>query len=65
MQVRRLTPEECEFLQGFPRGYTAVPYRNKPATDSPRYKAVGNSMAVPVMRWIGERIHQVIECSIG
>jgi DNA (cytosine-5)-methyltransferase 1 len=57
--VRRLTPEECEKLQGFPPGYTAVPYRNKPAADGPRYKALGNSMAVPVMRWIGERIAKV------
>lgn len=59
MQVRRLTPTECERLQGFPDGYTQVPYRNKPAADGPRYKALGNSMAVPVMRWIGERIKQV------
>jgi DNA (cytosine-5)-methyltransferase 1 len=56
MQVRRLTVEECEFLQGFPRGYTSIPYRGKPAADGPRYKALGNSMAVPCMRWIGERI---------
>jgi site-specific DNA-cytosine methylase len=59
MKVRRLTPVECERLQGFPDGYTAIPYRNKPAEqcpDGPRYKALGNSMAVPVMRWIGERI---------
>lgn len=58
-QVRRLTPTECERLQGFPDSYTAIPYRNKPAElcpDGPRYKALGNSMAVPVMRWIGERI---------
>jgi DNA (cytosine-5)-methyltransferase 1 len=54
--VRRLTPRECERLQGFPDDYTAVPYRGKPAADGPRYKALGNSMAVPVMRWIGERI---------
>ena len=57
--VRRLTVEECEFLQGFPRGYTRIPWRGKPASDcpdGPRYKALGNSMAVPVMRWIGERI---------
>ena len=59
MQVRRLTPEECELLQGFQRGYSQVPYRNKPAADGPRYKALGNSMAVPVMRWIGERIQLV------
>lgn len=57
--VRRLTPLECERLQGFPDGFTQIPYRGKPAEecpDGPRYKAVGNSMAVPVMRWIGERI---------
>jgi DNA (cytosine-5)-methyltransferase 1 len=54
--VRRLTPRECERLQGFPDDYTLVPYRGKPAADGPRYKALGNSMAVPVMRWIGERI---------
>ena len=54
--VRRLTPRECERLQGFPDDYTLVPHRGKPAADGPRYKALGNSMAVPVMRWIGERI---------
>jgi len=54
--VRRLTPRECERLQGFPDNWTLVPHRNKPAADGPRYKAIGNSMAVPVMRWIGERI---------
>lgn len=59
MQVRRLTPRECERLQGFPDDYTLIPYRGKPAADGPRYKALGNSMAVPVMRWIGERIQQV------
>jgi site-specific DNA-cytosine methylase len=60
--VRRLTPVECERLQGFPDGYTAIPYRGKPADacpDSPRYKALGNSMAVPVMAWIGRRIQLV------
>ena len=57
--VRRLTPTECERLQGFPDGYTLIPYRGKPASDGPRYKALGNSMAVPVMRWIGERISTV------
>lgn len=56
MQVRRLTPRECERLQGFPDDYTLVPHRNKPAADGPRYKALGNSWAVPVVRWIGERI---------
>ena len=54
--VRRLTPRECERLQGFPDDWTLVPHRNKTAADGPRYKAIGNSMAVPVMRWIGERI---------
>jgi DNA (cytosine-5)-methyltransferase 1 len=57
--VRRLTPRECERLQGFPDDWTAVPYRHKPAADGPRYKALGNSMAVPVLRWIGERISAV------
>jgi DNA (cytosine-5)-methyltransferase 1 len=57
--VRRLTPRECERLQGFPDDWTLVPYRGKPAADGPRYKALGNSMAVPVMRWIGERIAAV------
>jgi DNA (cytosine-5)-methyltransferase 1 len=55
MTVRRLTPRECERLQGFPDDYTQVTYRNKPAADGPRYRALGNSMAVPVVRWIGER----------
>ena len=56
LDVRRLTPTECERLQGFPDGWTQVPYRNKPAADGPRYKALGNAMAVPVMRWLGKRI---------
>ena len=55
-QVRRLTPRECERLQGFPDDYTLIPWRNREAPDGPRYKALGNSMAVPVMRWIGARI---------
>lgn len=59
MSVRRLTPRECERLQGFPDDYTAIPYRGKTALDGPRYKALGNSMAVPVVRWIGERIAAV------
>ena len=62
MQVRRLTPVECERLQGFPDDFTKIPYRGKPVDkcpDGPRYKAMGNSMAVPVMRWIGERIQKV------
>ena len=60
--VRRLTPTECERLQGFPDNFTQIPWRNKAAEDcpdGPRYKAMGNSMAVPVMRWIGERIDAV------
>lgn len=56
MQVRRLTAEETEALQGFPRGYTLVPYHGAPAKDGPRYKALGNSMAVPCMYWLGRRI---------
>ena len=62
--VRRLTVEECEFLQGFPRGYTAIPWRKKPASecpDGPRYKALGNSWAVPNVRWIGERIAAAVK----
>jgi DNA (cytosine-5)-methyltransferase 1 len=62
MAIRRLTPKECERLQGFPDDWTKIPYRNKEADqcpDGPRYKACGNSMAVPVMRWIGERINLI------
>lgn len=60
MQVRRLTPVECEKLQGFPPGYTAIPWRGKPESpDGSRYKALGNSWAVPVVRYIGERIKAV------
>jgi site-specific DNA-cytosine methylase len=59
MAVRRLTPIECERLQGFPDGYTNIPWNKKPESpDGPRYKALGNSMAVPVMAWIGKRINQ-------
>lgn len=58
-RVRRLTPLECERLQGFPDDYTAVIYRGKKAADGPRYKALGNSMAVNCMRWIGRRIEMV------
>jgi len=67
MVVRRLTPVECERLQGFPDGYTQISYRGKAreaCPDGPRYKALGNSMAVPVMRWIGERIAQVDQISV-
>jgi DNA (cytosine-5)-methyltransferase 1 len=62
LSVRRLTPIECERLQGFPDGFTQIPWRGKEpenCPDGPRYKALGNSMAVPVMRWIGERIQAV------
>jgi DNA (cytosine-5)-methyltransferase 1 len=60
--VRRLMPIECERLQGFPDGYTRIPYKKKTAAqcpDGPRYKALGNSMAVPVMHWIGRRIQML------
>lgn len=63
-EVRRLTPRECERLMGFPDDWTRVPYRGKPAEecpDTPRYKAIGNSMAVNVMRWLGVRIDAVNE----
>lgn len=59
MRVRRLTPLECERLQGFPDGYTDIEYKGKPAPDGARYKALGNSMCVNVMRWIAERIQNV------
>ncbi len=64
MAVRRLTPVECERLQGFPDGWTQIPWKKKPASecpDGPRYKALGNSMACNVMRWIGRRIERVDE----
>ncbi|WEA19109.1 DNA cytosine methyltransferase [Pseudomonas juntendi] len=63
-QVRRLTPRECEWLQGFPGDHTRIPYRGKLADecpDGPRYKAIGNSKAVFVVRWIGQRIQQQLE----
>lgn len=62
--VRKLMPVECERLQGFPDGWTQIPFRGKPAEqcpDSPRYKALGNSWAVPVVRWIGRRIQNEID----
>jgi DNA (cytosine-5)-methyltransferase 1 len=64
MSVRRLTPTECERLQGFPDGWTQVAWKGKAASecpDGPRYKALGNSMAVNCMRWIGARIQAVEE----
>lgn len=63
MSVHRFTPCECERLMGFPDDYTLIPWRGKPADqcpDGPRYKALGNSMAVPVVRWIGQRIQSTI-----
>ena len=62
MIIRRLTPVECERLQGFPDNYTNIPWRNKPeAPDGPRYKALGNSWAVPVVHWIGSRINHQLD----
>lgn len=61
MAVRRLTPLECERLQGFPDGHTKVEFRGKLAADGPRYRAIGNSMAVPVLEWIGRRILAAME----
>lgn len=60
--IRRLTPRECERLQGFTDDWTLIPWRGKPAEecpDGPRYKCIGNSMAVPVMGWIGRRLEEV------
>jgi site-specific DNA-cytosine methylase len=58
--VRRLTPRECERLQGFPDDYTLIPYKGKEASDAVRYHALGNSWAVPVVRWIGQRIVKIM-----
>jgi len=66
MAVRRLMPVECEVLQGFERDYTRIPWRNKSAEkcpDAPRYKALGNSMAVPCMAWIGRRLLRTLQQS--
>jgi DNA (cytosine-5)-methyltransferase 1 len=65
MAVRRLMPKECERLQGFPDNYTDIQPKGKPTPDGPRYKALGNSMAVPVMRWIGERIQKVEQLNVS
>jgi DNA (cytosine-5)-methyltransferase 1 len=65
MQVRRLTPAECEKLQGFPVGYTDIKPKGKPTADGPRYKALGNSWAVPNVRWIGERINAVAHIQLA
>ena len=64
-KVRRLTPVECERLQGFPDNYTNIIVRGKPTADGPRYKALGNSMAVPCMAWIGRRIAAIEELSLS
>lgn len=61
MQVRRLTPRECERLQGVPDGYTLVDRNGKPMADGPRYKMLGNGFAVPVVRWIGERLAKAVK----
>ena len=61
MKVRRLTPTECARLQGFPDDYLNITYRNKPAADGPKYRALGNSWAVPCVTWIGQRIAASIE----
>ena len=66
VSVRRLTPRECERLMGFPDDFTRIPYRGKPADncpDGPRYAALGNSIAIPVLKWIGDRIQTVEELS--
>lgn len=65
LMVRRLMPVECERLQGFPDGYTAITVRGKPLADGPRYKALGNSMAVLVMRWLGLRIWMMLTTRTG
>lgn len=65
--VRKLTPIECERLQGFSDDWTKIPYRGKSAEecpDSPRYKSIGNSMAVPCMRWIGQRLNDYLTQSL-
>lgn len=59
-RVRRLMPLECERLQGMPDDYTLVPYRGRPASDAARYRAIGNSMAVPCMSWLGHRLKQCL-----
>lgn len=65
MCVRRLTPVECERLMGFPDDFTAIAYKGKPASDGPRYKALGNSMIVPKMKWVLTRLDQVHRLTKG
>lgn len=59
MRVRRLMPVECARLQGFPDTYLDITFRGKPASDGAKYKAIGNSWAIPPVRWIGQRISMV------
>jgi len=61
VDIRRLTPRECERLQGFPDDYTLIPFKGKMASDAPRYKALGNSWPVPVVQWIGKRIMEILK----
>lgn len=65
MAVRRLTPRECERLQGFSDGWTDITYKGKKAADGPRYKSLGNAMAVPVLSWIGNRLQMVEDLCNG
>ena len=65
MAVRRLTPVECEKLQGVPPGFTLVPYRGKPMADGPRYKMLGNGFAIPVLAWIARRIEEALRTAAG
>jgi DNA (cytosine-5)-methyltransferase 1 len=65
LQVRRLTPKECERLQGLPDGWTLVPYRAKPAADGPRYKAIGNGWCRPVFEWVFGRLTMCAEILEG
>ena len=64
MAVRRLMPIECEKLQGFPPGFTAIIHNGKPAADGPRYRCLGNAMAVPVVKWILDRVRQFTELGL-
>ena len=63
--VRRLMPIECHRLQGFPDDHCAIIYRGKPAADGPQYKALGNSMAVPCMAWILDRVRESVAACRG
>jgi DNA (cytosine-5)-methyltransferase 1 len=65
MSVRRLTPRECERLQGWPDDHTLVPYRGKPMADGPRYKIIGNGRALPCVQWIARRIVEEIRQNCG